>query len=126
GYKTFDQEVIGKLDVLYDEMNHYLIGHQLLPNLKFVAVNQEGAAAPGHAKAGENAQDDELDESQQRRRASDRLLTGELSPSDVQYQSSLFGAIRLLQAHVNRQVASTATNVPQAFTAQQLLHASGI
>ncbi|HSX86196.1 MAG TPA: DUF1631 family protein, partial [Cellvibrio sp.] len=46
GYKTFDQEVIGKLDVLYDEMNHYLIGHQLLPNLKFVAVNQEGAAAP--------------------------------------------------------------------------------
>ena len=126
GYKTFDQEVIGKLDVLYDEMNHYLIGHQLLPNLKFVAVNQEGAAVPGHAKAGENAQDDELDESQQRRRASDRLLTGELSPSDVQYQSSLFGAIRLLQAHVNRQVASTATNVPQAFTAQQLLHASGI
>src|SRR5690606_35041364 len=29
GYKIFDEEIIGKLDSLYDEMNHYLIAQQL-------------------------------------------------------------------------------------------------
>lgn len=124
GYKTFDQEVIGNLDSLYDEVNQYLMGQGLLPNLKFVAVNQDGGATQTSAQ---QEGQDESQEGEQRRRASDRLLSGELSPSDVQYQSSLFGAIRLLQAHVNRQVAgSTAVAVPQAFTAQQLLHVSGM
>ncbi len=124
GYKIFDQEIIGKLDALYEEMNHYLIANELLPNLKCVVVNQEGAAAAEQgAPVAETEGKNVMDESQPQRRASDRLLTGELSPGDVQYQSSLFGAIRVLQAHVNQHVAGS---IPQAFTARQLLHASGM
>lgn len=120
GYKMFEREVVNKLDSLYDEMSHYLIAHQLLPNLKFVAVNQEDAALQGAST--EDEADDETSGARPLRRATDRLLAGELSPGDVQYQYSLFNAIRVLQAHVNQQVAGGA---PQAFTAQQLLQATG-
>jgi hypothetical protein len=109
GYKIFDQEVIGQLDALYEEINQYLIQQNLLPNLRFVPNTDTGS----HAAAGEQMiadesldlnpiaqlpQDPVLDPLQ--RRASDRLLSGTLNPNDVQYQNSLLNAIKLLQAHI--------------------------
>ncbi len=90
GYKTFEMDVIRVLDELYEELNNYLIGHLLLPNLRLGA----------HKPVDEN----QPEESPQRR-ASDRLLSGHLNAGDVQYQASLLNAIRLLQAHANQQGA---------------------
>ncbi len=120
GYKTFEQDVIGSLDSLYDEVNHYLVAQALLPNLKFTPVVHDESG--GHAAEDEEVSDGEPENHQ--RRASDRLLSGALSPSDVQYQSSLLNAIRLLQAHVNQQVIAANPQVGQAVTARQLLHAT--
>lgn len=116
GYKLFDQEVIGQLDSLYAELNDYLIRQNLLPNLRFVPGADHahnGAVAAG----AENLQDDPLDVAgnpaevdaetelqQHHRRASDKLLSGTLSPNDIQYQSSLLNAIRLLQTHVTQHI----------------------
>ncbi len=122
GYKTFEQDVIGALDGLYDEVNHYLISQQLLPNLKFTAVNPDEGHAADHPDAQAEAKSDA---EPRQRRASDRLLSGELSPSDAQYQSSLLNAIRLLQAHVNQQMIAANPAMGQAITARQLLHATG-
>lgn len=124
GYKTFEQDVIGHLDGLYEELNHYLIAQNILPNLRFVphgaadevpAPNERGSRVAEHDAEGEPRQ----------RRAADKLLSGTLSPSDVQYQSSLLNAIRLLQAHVNQQTSVDQAAPIQAVTAQQLLQASG-
>ena len=139
GYKAFDQDVIAKLHELYQELNDYLIRQNLLPNLRFVPGGDSGrsAAAPAgapdqlDAAAGDSLEpstEDEAKNAQEfQRRASDKLLRGELNPSDVQYQNSLFSAIRLLQAHVTHQaplpaaqfvnvegVQSTASNLQQA------------
>lgn len=113
GYKLFDQGVIGVLDELYHELNDYLVRQNLLPNLRFVANNNETSAASG----GEPAAADSLDETapnetesseteptQFQRRASDKLLSGALNPNDIQYQNSLLNAIRVLQAHVTHQL----------------------
>ena len=116
GYKVFDQEVIGQLDSLYIELNDYLVRQNLLPNLRFTPHAADAASARPAARAGDVL--DELDGAaqpqpeaneledmqQQQRRASDRLLNGALSPNDIQYQNSLLGAIRLLQAHVTQQM----------------------
>lgn len=118
GYKAFELEVIGMLDGLYDDLNHYLVGQQLLPHLRFVAQGHDS----DHTQ---EADGDDADAEPRQRRASDRLLTGELSPSDVQYQSSLLNAIRLLQAHVNQQSAAVDAPPIQAVNARQLLHATG-
>jgi len=123
GYKTFEQEVIGALDGLYDEINHYLIDQHLLPNLKFITVNPDDSHAADHHGEGEDKTN--ADGASRQRRASDRLLTGELSPSDAQYQASLLNAIRLLQAHVNQQMIAANPAMGQAVTARQLLHATG-
>lgn len=114
GYKIFDQEVIGQLGGLYDEINDYLIRQNLLPNLRFVP-NADGSAGGRSAVSEDQVADDPLDISPlgeipeqsaadaMHRRASDRLLSGMLNPSDVQYQSSLLNAIKLLQAHITNQ-----------------------
>ncbi len=115
GYKLFDQDVIGVLDGLYGELNDYLIRQNLLPNLRFVPANDK----PADHKAEEAVQDDPFERSepldaqqqaeaeqaeaqQHQRRASDKLLSGALNPSDIQYQNSLLNAIRLLQTHVTQ------------------------
>jgi hypothetical protein len=112
GYKLFDQDVIGMLDGLYDELNDYLIRQNLLPNLRFVPVNDK----PAGPKAEDAVQDDPFErndqpadeqqqaeeEQQHQRRASDKLLSGALNPNDIQYQNSLLNAIRLLQTHVTQ------------------------
>jgi len=109
GYKIFDQEVVGQLDALYEEINQYLIQQNLLPNLRFVpnADSGSGANAAGEQLIADDALDvnpiAQLPESAadpMQRRASDRLLSGTLNPSDVQYQNSLLNAIKLLQAHI--------------------------
>jgi len=119
GYKIFDQEVIGQLDALYDEINQYLVLQNLLPNLRFVP-SAEGSNAGSAPVADEQVADDPLDinplaelpESSpldpMHRRASDRLLSGTLNPSDVQYQSSLLNAIKLLQTHISHVAGSGA------------------
>lgn len=89
GYKTFEMDVIRLLDELYEELNRYLVEHQLLPNLRMVIH-----------KAGEVST-----EGAPQRRASDGILNGSLNPGDVQYQASLLSAIRLLQAHADQQRA---------------------
>ncbi|HSC68297.1 MAG TPA: DUF1631 family protein [Cellvibrio sp.] len=111
GYKLFDQDVIGVLDGLYAELNDYLVRQNLLPNLRFVPAADQPAQ-----KAAEAVQDDpferaqpvevkpEEEEEQHQRRASDRLLSGELSHGDIEYQNSLLTAIRLLQTHVTQQL----------------------
>ncbi len=131
GYKLFDQDVIGMLDGLYDEINDYLIRQNLLPNLRFVPTNDKPAAA----KAEDAMQDDPFerkdqsadeqqqveDEQQHQRRASDKLLSGALNPNDIQYQNSLLNAIRLLQTHVTQALPAiqAATFTPQAIAAGQ-------
>lgn len=129
GYKLFDQDVIGVLDGLYGELNDYLIRQNLLPNLRFVP-NQD---KPADHKAEDAVQDDpfertepldaqQQDEAQQQaeaqqhqRRASDKLLSGALNPSDIQYQNSLLNAIRLLQTHVTQALPAVqaANFIPQ-------------
>src|SRR5690554_603639 len=105
GYAIFETEVIGQLALLYNELNHYLIAQQLLPNLQLLAAG--GAGPESSAGASEATTSNytngavDADESR-RRRASDKLLNGELSSGDVQYQASLFNAIRLLQAHLSQ------------------------
>jgi len=109
GYKIFDQEVIGQLDSLYHELNDYLIRQNLLPNLRFVPgadhdTDEKNRANPqGGADEGVDLpQVDEAPASNHQRRASDKLLSGTLSPNDIQYQTSLLNAIRLLQTHVSQ------------------------
>lgn len=130
GYKLFDQDVIGMLDGLYDELNDYLIRQNLLPNLRFVPTNDK----PAGQKAEDALQDDPFERSDQstdqqrveedqqhQRRASDKLLSGALNPSDIQYQNSLLSAIRLLQTHVTNALPAiqAATFTPQAVAAGQ-------
>lgn len=135
GYKFFDQDVISQLDGLYGQMNSYLARQNLLPNLRFnpsQVVNNQGATT------GYSDSEDELDQvqtqapgemdlhEQQQRRNNERLLEGQLSSADVQYQNSLLTAIRLLQSHVAmqfpamvaaQQIAQVGTVNPQAFGA---------
>ena len=111
GYKIFDHEVIGQLEGLYDEINEYLIHQNLLPNLRFVPSSDHGSDSRSAAE--DQVADDPSDlnplgelppqSGVEHRRASDRLLSGALNPSDVQYQSSLLNAIKLLQAHITHQ-----------------------
>lgn len=111
GYKLFDQDVIGMLGELYDELNDYLIRQNLLPNLRFVVAQEkpepvrEEAIQDGpfeqHQTEAE-LQQQALDAQQHQRRASDKLLSGALNPNDIQYQNSLLNAIRLLQTHVTQ------------------------
>jgi hypothetical protein len=116
GYKLFDQDVIGMLDGLYDELNDYLIRQNLLPHLRFApvvdrATAKEDAIPDGPSEQPDQAADESQDDPHQRqRRASDKLLTGTLSPNDIQYQNSLLNAIRLLQAHVTQQLPAIQVN----------------
>ncbi len=125
GYKIFDQEVIGQLESLYDEINDYLIHQNLLPNLRFVP-NADASSSGRNGVSEDQVADDPLDinplgelpeqsaADAMHRRASDRLLSGMLNPSDVQYQSSLLNAIKLLQAHITHQGQTGQPMVQQA------------
>lgn len=116
GYKVFDQEVIGQLSRLYDDLNQYLVAQNLLPDLRLAqhsnnnGAQQNVAGAPEAVPEAEPSNDlagsaaDSL-----QRRASDRLLSGTLSQHDAQYQNSLLNAIRLLQTHVMQPNANVAT-----------------
>lgn len=106
GYKTFDKEVIGPLDELYEEINDYFIEQNLLPNLRYTAnvdetPEQGETPVKGNAGGGEMPTQGGVPQ----RRASDRLLSGMASPSDTQYQAGLYNAIRLLQGHLAQQAA---------------------
>ncbi len=115
GYKIFDQEVIGLLDGLYIELNDYLIRQNLLPNLRFVPGADQAPASGGErlqddpfeSSVGAAQVDNETELQQHHRRASDKLLSGTLSPNDIQYQTSLLNAIRLLQTHVTQHIPSS-------------------
>lgn len=137
GYKLFDQDVIGMLDGLYAELNDYLIRQNLLPNLRFVPVNDK----PADQKADDIVQDDpferndqstneqqQAEEAQQhQRRASDKLLSGALNPGDIQYQNSLLNAIRLLQTHVTQALpAIQAASFAQTMAAGQAANSPAI
>ena len=130
GYKLFDQDVIGMLDGLYDELNDYLIRQNLLPNLRFVPANDK----PADHKSEEAVQDDPFERNDQptdeqqveeeqhhQRRASDKLLSGALNPNDIQYQNSLLNAIRLLQTHVTQALPAiqAANFTPHSMAAAQ-------
>src|SRR5690606_15734561 len=83
GYTVFENEVISGLALLYNELNHYLIAQQLLPNLHFRTAGEHSAEASENSVSDQAGEAPETDESR-RRRASDKLLSGELSPGDVQ------------------------------------------
>ncbi|AQT60468.1 DUF1631 family protein [Cellvibrio sp. PSBB023] len=111
GYKLFDQDVIGMLGELYDELNDYLIRQNLLPNLRFVVAQEKSEPVREEAiqdgpfeqhQTEAELQQQALDAQQHQRRASDKLLSGALNPNDIQYQNSLLNAIRLLQTHVTQ------------------------
>lgn len=121
GYKIFEQEVIGQLESLFEDLNDYLIRQNLLPNLRFVP-----GADKSPSKTDENAIDDHPSEqtdaveateattepsSQAYQRAGDKLLNGVLNPNDVQYQNSLLNAIRVLQTHVNNMPGRASTQL---------------
>ncbi|WP_051235020.1 DUF1631 family protein [Marinimicrobium agarilyticum] len=109
GYKTFDKEVIGPLDELYEEINHYFIEQNLLPNLHYTAnldESSEGSRGEDASAAEDAAQSDApTRDGVPQRRASDRLLSGMATPADTQYQAGLYNAIRLLQGHLTQQAA---------------------
>ncbi|WP_331345477.1 DUF1631 family protein [Cellvibrio sp. UBA7661] len=125
GYKLFDQDVIGMLDGLYDELNDYLVRQNLLPNLRFVPagekpVKAEDAVQDDPSERNEQSSQNEKQEDVQQlqRRASDKLLSGSLNPNDIQYQNSLLNAIRLLQTHVTQQLP--AIQAAQSLAQQQV------
>lgn len=103
GYKTFDKELIGSLDQLYDEINEYFIDENLLPNLKHAPVVDDSGSSSAHSeepgREGEPTEPGAIPQ----RRATDRLLSGTATPSDSQYQAGLYNAIRLLQGHIAHQ-----------------------
>ncbi|MDQ2076304.1 DUF1631 family protein [Marinimicrobium sp. ABcell2] len=102
GYKTFDRELIGHLDELYEQINGYLIDEGVLPNLRYAAVVDDSGPVEDVSAGQEAAPDEGSTEPQAvpQRRASDRLLSGVGSSADNQYQTGLFNAIRLLQSHM--------------------------
>lgn len=103
GYKTFDKELIGSLDQLYDEINEYFIEENLLPNLKHAPVVDDSSSSSAQApEPGRESEPTEPGATPQRR-ATDRLLSGTATPSDSQYQAGLYNAIRLLQGHIAHQ-----------------------
>jgi Protein of unknown function (DUF1631) len=108
GYKIFDQEVIGQLDSLYDEMNQYLIQQNLLPNLRFVP-RQDSRRATDQPKEEETLDVNSVTEvansggNKNQAAANSRLLTGALSQKDALHQNTLLNSIRLLQAHIGQQ-----------------------
>lgn len=116
GYKQFDQDVIGKLGDLYEELNDYLVRQNLLPNLRFTlarerADHERGAKNDPVAGASSAAQD-----------ADQHLLTRTPTEKDIQYQNSLLSAIRLLQHHVTSLIphadsasASSSTQAASSF-----------
>jgi hypothetical protein len=119
GYKLFDQDVVGMLGELYNELNDYLIRQNLLPNLRFVVAHdkpeslredaiQDDPSEQHHAEA--STQQQAVDAQQHQRRASDKLLNGALNPNDIQYQNSLLNAIRLLQTHVTQMMPAIQAN----------------
>ncbi len=113
GYKTFDKEVIGALDELYEELNKYFIEENLLPNLRYTALVDESPQRAGQNEGDEAGKSSEegadngvpTQDGVPQRRASDRLLSGTATPADTQYQAGLYNAIRLLQNHIAHQVA---------------------
>lgn len=106
GYKTFDKEVIGALDELYEELNKYFIEESLLPNLRYTALVDDSPQGPESAEETKGAAEDvPMKDGVPQRRASDRLLSGTATPADTQYQAGLYNAIRLLQNHIAQQVA---------------------
>lgn len=135
GYKLFDQDIITQLDGLYEQINDYLARQNLLPNLRFNPSQPVSEKPAGAGASRYYAGDEELDQpppqpsdmelhEQQQKRNNERLLEGQLSSADVQYQNSLLGAIRLLQSHVAmqypptlaaQQIAQIGTVNPQAF-----------
>lgn len=133
GYKLFDQDIVTQLDGLYGQLNDYLARQNLLPNLRFnPSQASQGQQHAGGYAAGMDDEEPmpqppseiELHE-QQQRRITERLLEGQLSSADVQYQTSLLSAIRLLQSHVStqfpaflaaQQVAQVGTVNPHAFS----------
>ncbi len=131
GYKFFDQDLVSQLDGLYGQMNDYLSRQNLLPNLRFNPSQPVNTKAGSQYQSGLDEDDaqqpSEMDlHEQQQRRNTERLLEGQLSNADVQYQNSLLGAIKLLQTHVAlqfpsmlaaQQIAQVGTVNPQAFTA---------
>ncbi len=126
GYKLFDQDVIGMLGELYNELNDYLIRQNLLPNLRFAVAHDKAEAVREEViqddpseqhRAEANLQQQAVDAQQHQRRASDKLLNGALNPNDIQYQNSLLNAIRLLQTHVSQllpAIQASAAAAPQA------------
>lgn len=131
GYKFFDQDLVSQLDGLYGQMNDYLSRQNLLPNLRFNPSQPVNSKTGSQYQSGLDEdtaqQPSEMDlHEQQQRRNTERLLEGQLSNADVQYQNSLLGAIKLLQTHVAlqfptmlaaQQIAQVGTINPQAFTA---------
>ena len=131
GYKFFDQDLVSQLDGLYGQMNDYLSRQNLLPNLRFNPSQPVNSKTGSQYQSGFDEdvaqQPSEMDlHEQQQRRNTERLLEGQLSNADVQYQNSLLGAIKLLQTHVAlqfptmlaaQQIAQVGTINPQAFTA---------
>ena len=118
GYKTFDNEVIGHLPDLYEDLNTYFIDQDILPNLSYAAVVDESSGAGDQAEGAENEQGAEESvptDSQgvPQRRATDRLLSGLASQSGEKYQAGLYNAIRLLQGHMAQQ-QEIAGQVPAA------------
>src|SRR5690554_2149128 len=122
GYKIFESEVIGQLTILYKDLNDYLIAQHLLPNLHLRAAGEQSAEVSEIGAFGQAGEALETDESRHRR-ASDKLLSGELSPGDVQYQASLFNAIRLLQAHLSQAGGPPEQSASVSVSAQTAPHA---
>jgi hypothetical protein len=119
GYKFFDQDIISQLDGLYGQVNDYLARQNLLPNLRFNPSQPVNSQSGSRYESGldENAeqQPSEMDlHEQQQRKNTERLLEGQLSNADIQYQNSLLGAIKLLQSHV-------AAHFPAMLAAQQIV-----
>lgn len=111
GYKTFEREVINPLEELYDQINHYLIDQDLLPNLSYSASTSDAGSSANTPEPTIAPDPDEVAPEAgaiPQRRATDRLLSGEGSSADSQYQSGLYNAIRLLQGHLGQQPGTSA------------------
>ncbi|MES2674955.1 MAG: DUF1631 family protein [Pseudomonadota bacterium] len=118
GYKIFDQEVVSQLKGLYEEINHYLIEQNLLPELRFTPGNESDSRGNAAERGGDSLDVQPTTDSslmnEDQRHVSDRLLDGTLSHNDAQYQSTLLNAIRLLQTHITQQHSIPSESGPTA------------
>lgn len=104
-YKLFDREVMVQLAEPLQEINQYLVGKGILPNLRHRPVSSDSGKAAAPADTPYESWDSHQSEGQVELPGSQAAAPGFMESPDAnlpsdQYQDSLVDAIRTLQNHI--------------------------